>query len=250
MRESAADPCRGCRARRALRRPAPVQEAALHRGRGHRRRPAAAHDVPAVPAGGGGRQHLAAALAWCRCGASCKRCHVLSGEVTRIEHARKTATVQPIVGPAARGRRTTTSSWRPARCRGPCRSRACARTRSASRPSARPSTCATTCWTGSTWRRPRPTQATRRRALTFVFVGGGYAGIEALAEMEDMARDALRYYPSWTPDDMRWVLVEATQRILPEVGPRHGRLHGASSCASAAWTSGWTPGWSPVWTAS
>ena len=36
--------------------------------------------------------------------------------------------------------------------------------------------------------------ATRRRALTFVFVGGGYAGIEALAEMEDMARDALRYY--------------------------------------------------------
>ena len=57
----------------------------------------------------------------------------------------------------------------------------------------------------------------RRRALTFVFVGGGYAGIEALAEMEDMARDALRYYPELEPDDMRWVLVEATQRILPEV---------------------------------
>ncbi|GGJ99762.1 NADH dehydrogenase [Pilimelia anulata] len=57
----------------------------------------------------------------------------------------------------------------------------------------------------------------RRRALTFVFVGGGYAGIEALAEMEDMARDALRYYPELTPADMRWVLVEATQRVLPEV---------------------------------
>ena len=57
----------------------------------------------------------------------------------------------------------------------------------------------------------------RRRALTFVFVGGGYAGIEALAEMEDMARDALRYYPELQPEDMRWVLVEATERILPEV---------------------------------
>src|SRR6185437_10730282 len=59
--------------------------------------------------------------------------------------------------------------------------------------------------------------ATRRRALTFVFVGGGYAGIEALAEMEDMARDALRYYEELDASEMRWVLVEATQRILPEV---------------------------------
>jgi NADH:ubiquinone reductase (H+-translocating) len=35
--------------------------------------------------------------------------------------------------------------------------------------------------------------------------------------MEDMARDALRYYEELDPSDMRWVLVEATQRILPEV---------------------------------
>src|ERR671933_1222385 len=60
--------------------------------------------------------------------------------------------------------------------------------------------------------------AVRRRALTFTFVGGGYAGIEALAELEDMARYALeRYYPRLSPADMRWVLVEATGRILPEV---------------------------------
>jgi NADH dehydrogenase len=57
----------------------------------------------------------------------------------------------------------------------------------------------------------------RRRALTFVFVGGGYAGIEAFAELEDMARYATRYYDNITPDDMRWVLIEATGRILPEV---------------------------------
>lgn len=63
----------------------------------------------------------------------------------------------------------------------------------------------------------------RRRALTFVFVGGGYAGIEALAELEDMARDACRSYPGIERSDMRWVLVEATDRILPEVGPEMGR---------------------------
>jgi NADH:ubiquinone reductase (H+-translocating) len=63
----------------------------------------------------------------------------------------------------------------------------------------------------------------RRRALTFVFVGGGYAGVEALAELEDMARDASRYYPTVRREHMRWVLVEATDRILPEIGPGLGR---------------------------
>jgi NADH dehydrogenase len=57
----------------------------------------------------------------------------------------------------------------------------------------------------------------RRRALTFTFIGGGYAGIEAMAELEDMARDALRYYDGLSPRDMRWVVVEAADRILPEV---------------------------------
>ena len=60
-------------------------------------------------------------------------------------------------------------------------------------------------------------EAHRRKALTFVFIGGGYAGIEAFAELEDMARYATRYYDNVSPDDMRWVLVEATGRILPEV---------------------------------
>ena len=58
----------------------------------------------------------------------------------------------------------------------------------------------------------------RRAALTFVFVGGGYAGVEALAELEDLARSALRFYPNLRPGDMRWVLVEAGTSILPEIG--------------------------------
>jgi NADH:quinone reductase (non-electrogenic) len=57
----------------------------------------------------------------------------------------------------------------------------------------------------------------RRKLLTFTFVGGGFAGIEALAELEDMARYATRYYENIEPSDLRWVLVEAAGRILPEV---------------------------------
>ncbi|WMX45911.1 NAD(P)/FAD-dependent oxidoreductase [Streptomyces roseicoloratus] len=65
--------------------------------------------------------------------------------------------------------------------------------------------------------------AIRDAALTFVFVGGGYAGVEALAELEDMARYTARYYHNLKPEDLRWVLVEATDRILPEVGEEMGR---------------------------
>jgi NADH:ubiquinone reductase (H+-translocating) len=63
----------------------------------------------------------------------------------------------------------------------------------------------------------------RRKALTFVFVGGGFAGAEALAELEDMARDATRHYPSVGIDDLRFLLIEAADKILPEVGPEVGR---------------------------
>ncbi|MEV0183863.1 FAD-dependent oxidoreductase [Streptomyces sp. NPDC050625] len=65
--------------------------------------------------------------------------------------------------------------------------------------------------------------AIRDAALTFVFVGGGYAGVEALAELEDMARYATRYYHNVRPEDMKWILVEAADRILPEVGAEMGR---------------------------
>ncbi len=58
----------------------------------------------------------------------------------------------------------------------------------------------------------------RRRMLTFTFVGGGFAGIEAIAELEDLARDAIKAYPSVGEEDLHFVLVEGSGRILPEVG--------------------------------
>lgn len=57
----------------------------------------------------------------------------------------------------------------------------------------------------------------RRSALTFVFVGGGYAGVEAVSGLQDMAFGTCTRYPELSRRDMRWILVEAADRILPEV---------------------------------
>ncbi|TWF92701.1 NAD(P)/FAD-dependent oxidoreductase [Saccharopolyspora dendranthemae] len=62
----------------------------------------------------------------------------------------------------------------------------------------------------------------RKRLLTFTFVGGGFAGVEALAELEDMARYASRDYANLSPDDMSWALVEAAGRVMPEVSEKMG----------------------------
>jgi NADH:ubiquinone reductase (H+-translocating) len=59
--------------------------------------------------------------------------------------------------------------------------------------------------------------ARRDELLTYVFVGGGYAGLEALAELQDFAADAMESYPRARLHGMRWVLVEATERVLPEI---------------------------------
>src|ERR671919_2842758 len=59
--------------------------------------------------------------------------------------------------------------------------------------------------------------ARRDELLTYVFVGGGYAGLEALAELQDFAADAMESYPRARLHGMRWILVEATDRVLPEI---------------------------------
>jgi NADH:quinone reductase (non-electrogenic) len=58
--------------------------------------------------------------------------------------------------------------------------------------------------------------------LGFVFVGAGYAGVEALGELNDLAHAALRYYPSLRGTPQRWVLVDAAPVILAEIPPRLG----------------------------
>jgi NADH dehydrogenase len=150
-----------------------------------------------------------------------KHCHVLSGMVTRVEHSRKVATVQPIIGPP-REVAYDQIVMVPGSV-----------SRTLPIPGLRENAVGFKTIGEAVYLRNHVLDqldiaattadpAVRSAALTFVFVGGGYAGIEALAEMEDMARAALRYYPELAPADMRWVLVEATHRILPEVDPDMG----------------------------
>jgi NADH dehydrogenase len=61
-----------------------------------------------------------------------------------------------------------------------------------------------------------------KRHLSFVFIGAGYAGVEALAELSDLVRDALRFYPALKGMRQRWVLVDAAPKILPEIPKRLG----------------------------
>jgi NADH dehydrogenase len=57
----------------------------------------------------------------------------------------------------------------------------------------------------------------RAEYLGFVFVGAGYAGVEGLAELQDFAVQAIELYPRCRAQGMRWVLVEARDRIMQEV---------------------------------
>ena len=55
--------------------------------------------------------------------------------------------------------------------------------------------------------------------LSFVFVGAGYAGLEGIAELQDFADDLLPRYPRCAAHGLRFVLVEARDRVMPEISP-------------------------------
>src|SRR6202451_4193151 len=60
----------------------------------------------------------------------------------------------------------------------------------------------------------------RRDYLGFLFVGGGYAGLEGIAEMQDFAKAAIKRYPRCREVGMRWVLVDVADRIMQEIQPQ------------------------------
>jgi NADH dehydrogenase len=62
-----------------------------------------------------------------------------------------------------------------------------------------------------------PAGPARERLLTFVVVGGGFAGIETFAEMRSLVSYLLRYYPNISFEDTHFHLIEAMGRIMPEV---------------------------------
>jgi NADH dehydrogenase len=64
--------------------------------------------------------------------------------------------------------------------------------------------------------------ALRQPLLTFVVAGGGFAGVETAAAINDFLRAALKFYPNLTEEMLRVVLVEFASAILPELGPELG----------------------------
>jgi NADH dehydrogenase len=54
--------------------------------------------------------------------------------------------------------------------------------------------------------------------LTVVVAGGGFAGVETIAALNDFMREALAFYPRLQQSDLRLVLVHAGPHILPELG--------------------------------
>lgn len=63
----------------------------------------------------------------------------------------------------------------------------------------------------------------RKPLLTFVVAGGGFAGVETIAGMNDFLREALPFYPHLQPEMLRLVLVHSGNVILPELGEQLGR---------------------------
>ncbi len=59
--------------------------------------------------------------------------------------------------------------------------------------------------------------------LTFVVAGGGFAGVETVAGVNDFVREALEFYPNLTEADLRVVLVHDGDVILPELGEQLGK---------------------------
>jgi NADH:ubiquinone reductase (H+-translocating) len=62
-----------------------------------------------------------------------------------------------------------------------------------------------------------PDDEARRQYLTCVFVGAGYAGLEGIAELQDYVADVIDRYPRCRVVGTRFVLVEARERVMPEI---------------------------------
>src|SRR6267142_815439 len=68
-----------------------------------------------------------------------------------------------------------------------------------------------------------PDASVRKRMLRFVVAGGGFAGVETVGALNDLVREALRYYPRLAAQEARFDLVFLEDVVLPELGEKLGR---------------------------
>ena len=67
-----------------------------------------------------------------------------------------------------------------------------------------------------------PDPGRRKRMLTFVVVGGGFAGVETVGAINDLARQSLQHYGGIDPREVRVILIHGGPVILPELGEALG----------------------------
>jgi NADH:ubiquinone reductase (H+-translocating) len=63
----------------------------------------------------------------------------------------------------------------------------------------------------------------REPLLNVVVAGGGFAGVETIAGVNDFLREAVRFYPHLKEEMLRVVLVHPGEVVLPELGEKLGR---------------------------
>lgn len=62
----------------------------------------------------------------------------------------------------------------------------------------------------------------REPLLNFVIAGGGFAGVETIAGLNDFLRDAIKFYPHLREEMLRVILIHSGDVILPELGTQLG----------------------------
>jgi NADH:quinone reductase (non-electrogenic) len=172
--------------------------------------------LPEVVAGSVEARHAAVSLR-----RHLSRTEIVAGRVTRIDHAHRTVTVRPAVGaehPLTYDIIVVTAG---------------AVTRTLSIPGVAEHAIGMKHVEEAVAIRDRlltafdqaaglPSGPQRRKLLTVTFVGGGFSGVEGFGELLGLARSLVRRYPELSPDELRFHLVEARDRILPEVSDRPG----------------------------
>ncbi|MCM2276414.1 MAG: FAD-dependent oxidoreductase, partial [Candidatus Didemnitutus sp.] len=60
----------------------------------------------------------------------------------------------------------------------------------------------------------------KRWFCSFIVVGGGYSGVEAAGEINDLVRGSLRFYHHIRPEDVSVTLLHSRAQLLPEISPQ------------------------------